>query len=59
MMTELRTSDQTISVTFKRGIQTDGELESVNISQHGYGELRLTVEQARSLGRTLMTKFGD
>ena len=58
-MTEpLKTTDKTLSVTFKHGVRPDGEVEYVTIDQHGYGELRLTVAQAKSLMRVLVAKFG-
>ena len=52
------TMSETLTVLFKRGIRPDGALEWVTVSQEGYGELRLTHEQAKSLHRVLTAKFG-
>jgi hypothetical protein len=52
-----QSDEETISVLFKRGLRTDGEVEVCQITQHGFGELRLTMEQAQSLLRVLQAKF--
>ena len=47
-----------ITVSFKKGLRTDGELEEVTITQAN-DELRLTGEQAVSLAKTIMAKYSE
>ena len=59
ILTTEETMTQTLTVLFKSGLRTDGEIACMTISQEGVGELRLTMEQAKTLQRVLNAKFGE
>jgi hypothetical protein len=51
------TREESVSVHFQRGLRPDGELEYIQVKQYGYGELRLTLAQAKSLAEVLRIKL--
>lgn len=49
---------ESVFLTFKGGLTPDGKVTRVNIRQY-HALVQLTIEQARSLARTIIAKLGD